>query len=59
MIKNITNERFVYLDSPALCYNEDGTVKGEFFRDNVHPKLENYTEYVRLLSEANIEIDDK
>lgn len=59
LIKNITNERFVYLDSPALCYNEDGTVKGEFFRDNVHPKLENYTEYVRLLNEANIEIDDK
>lgn len=59
LIKNITNERFVYLDSPALCYNEDGTVKGEFFRDNVHPKLENYTEYVRLLTEANIEIGDK
>lgn len=50
-------ENVTYLDSPALCYNTDGTVKSDFFRDGTHPKLENYDYYVDLLNEAGCVID--
>jgi len=46
-----------YLDSPSLCYYEDGTVKADFFRDGCHPTLESYAHYVRLLEEAGLEMD--
>ena len=47
-----------YVDSPALCYNADGSVKAEFFRDGIHPQLANYGEYVRLLSEVGMIVDN-
>lgn len=46
-----------YLDSPSLCYYEDGSVKADFFRDGCHPTLESYSHYVRLLEEAGLEMD--
>lgn len=51
------NAWVTYLDSPSLCYNDDGSVKSEFFRDGCHPKLENYSYYVNLLNEAGLELD--
>ena len=48
------NEYFTYLDSPSLCYNSDGSVKESFFKDGIHPKLENYSYYVKLLEDAGI-----
>ena len=53
------NAYLTYLDSPALCYNEDGSVKTEFFRDGTHPVLDNYAYYVDLLDEAGIVLEDK
>jgi hypothetical protein len=50
----VENDYFTYLDSPSLCYNEDGSVKASFFKDGIHPKLENYSYYVQLLEEAGI-----
>ena len=44
----------VYLDSPAFCYNADGSLKTSFFRDTVHPKLENYSLYVDALAGAGL-----
>ena len=44
----------VYLDSPAFCYNADGSLKTSFFRDTVHPKLENYSLYVDALAGAGM-----
>lgn len=44
----------MYLDSPAFCYNADGSLKTSFFRDTVHPKLENYSLYVDALAGAGM-----
>ena len=49
-----SHDYFTYLDSPSLCYNADGSVKADFFKDGIHPKLENYKYYVELLENAGI-----
>ena len=56
-IRSWINDRawIAYLDSPALCYDGD-TVKSDFFRDGIHPKLENYSHYVNLLQAAGLEL---
>lgn len=54
---NKNKEWLTYLDSPSLCYYEDGTVKVNFFRDGCHPTLESYSYYVSLLQEAGLEMD--
>lgn len=47
-----------YLNSPSFCYNQDGSVKSDFFRDGVHPKLENYQQYVTMLTNAGLSLDN-
>lgn len=44
-----------YLASPKECFNDNGQPNANFFRDNIHPKLENYQYYVKLLEEAGIQ----
>lgn len=53
------NSRLHYLDSPALCFNADGSVNSSFFRDGIHPTLGNYQKYLELLEEAGIEYEEK
>ena len=57
-IKNYTNGKdwVVYLDSPAFCYNSDGTLNTSFYRDSVHPALANYSLYVDALAGAGLTI---
>ncbi len=54
---NDNSDWLVYLDSPALCYNEDGSVKHNFFRDGCHPTIESYAYYVDLLEQAGLVMD--
>jgi len=44
-----------YLASPKECFNDNGQPNANFFRDSVHPKLENYQYYVKILEEAGIQ----
>lgn len=46
-----------YLDSPAWCYDNSGNVISSFFRDGVHPTLDNYARYVSALEGAGLVFD--
>lgn len=51
------NDWLTYLDSPSWCYDNEGNVISGFFRDGIHPSLENYSRYVRALEDAGLVVD--
>ena len=46
----------VYIDSPAFCYNSDGSINTSFYKsgDKVHPSLASYSLYVDALAGAGL-----
>ena len=50
------NSYMVYVDVTPNCYNGGITVNKDFFRDGVHPKLENYIVYANALKDAGLDL---
>lgn len=50
------NDFMVYLDVTSHCYISGFTVNTDFFRDGVHPKLENYIIYANALMDAGLDL---
>ena len=50
------NEHLVFVDATSYCYTEGIKVNLDFFRDQTHPKLENYLIYHELLVEAGLDL---
>ena len=51
------NEHMVYLDVTSHCYTSGITVNAEFFRDRVHPTLDNYLVYATALKKAGLDLN--
>lgn len=49
-----TDERLHYVDVSSKCYISGTTVDSKFFKDGVHPQLENYIHYCNALKEAGL-----
>ena len=50
------NDYLVYVDATPNCYTEGITVNTDFFRDGIHPRLENYLVYAELLEDAGLDL---
>ena len=50
------NDYLVFVDATLYCYTTGITVNLDFFRDQVHPKLENYLTYHELLVKAGLDL---
>ena len=46
----------VYLDVTENCFITDGVVDSSFFRDGVHPTLDNYLVYANALKDAGLDL---
>jgi len=50
------NDYMVFVDATPYCYVDGIQVNNDFFRDQTHPKLENYLIYHELLVEAGLDL---
>lgn len=50
------NAFMVYLDVTSNCYTSGINVNSSFFRDGVHPTLENYLVYANALKDAGLDL---
>ena len=48
------NDYMIYLDVTSQCYTDGIEVNANFFRDGIHPTIENYGVYVEALKEAGL-----
>ena len=51
------NDNIKFLDVTSNCYNGHLIVNASFFRDGVHPALDNYMVYVSALKDAGLKIE--
>ena len=50
------NDYMVFLDVTENCYTSEMVVNSSFFRDGVHPTLENYIVYAEALEKAGLNL---